>query len=99
MLTAPRLGFLFDALDSAPWGAACGRRLPRTGAVPLYTAEERQRRDSSPWTMVQGVLAPLQFAVFLVSLALVLTTSRPVTASPPPPPPSSPRRSSSTSSW
>lgn len=39
---------------------------------PLYTAEERQRRDASPWTFVQGVLAPLQFLVFLVSLALVL---------------------------
>lgn len=42
--------------------------------APLYTAEERMRRDASPWTLVQGVLAPLQFAVFLVSLALVLRT-------------------------
>lgn len=39
---------------------------------PLYTAAERQRRDASPWTLVQGVLAPLQFVVFLVSLFLVL---------------------------
>ena len=39
---------------------------------PLYTAEERQRRDASVWTLVQGVLAPVQFAVFLVSLGLVL---------------------------
>lgn len=39
---------------------------------PLYTAEERRRRDASPWTVVQGVLAPVQFAVFLVSLGLVL---------------------------
>ncbi len=38
----------------------------------LYTDEERRRRDASPWTMVQGVLAPLQFIVFLVSLGLVL---------------------------
>ena len=38
----------------------------------LYTEEERRRRDASPWTMVQGVLAPLQFIVFLVSLGLVL---------------------------
>lgn len=38
----------------------------------LYTAEERRRRDETGWTMVQGVLAPLQFAVFLVSLVLVL---------------------------
>ena len=39
---------------------------------PLYTPAERQRRDASPWTLVQGVLAPLQFAIFLVSLVLVL---------------------------
>ena len=38
----------------------------------LYTAEERARRDATPWTLVQGVLAPLQFAVFLISLALVV---------------------------
>jgi 3-vinyl bacteriochlorophyllide hydratase len=42
---------------------------PRTG---LYTPEQRARRDASPWTIVQGVLAPVQFLVFLVSLALVL---------------------------
>ena len=39
---------------------------------PLYTAEERQRRDASGWTLVQGLLAPVQFLVFLVSLGLVL---------------------------
>jgi 3-vinyl bacteriochlorophyllide hydratase len=39
---------------------------------PLYTAEERRRRDQTPWTLVQGVLAPLQFVVFLVSVGLVL---------------------------
>ena len=44
---------------------------PPAGA-PLYTDEERRRRDASPWTVVQGVLAPLQFLVFLVSLGLVL---------------------------
>ena len=37
----------------------------------LYTAEERRRRDASPWTLVQGILAPLQFLVFLISAALV----------------------------
>ena len=42
----------------------------RAGA--LYTPEERRRRDQSPWTLVQGILAPLQFLVFLVSLALAL---------------------------
>lgn len=39
---------------------------------PLYTAEQRARRDASVWTFVQGVLAPLQFLIFLVSLVLVL---------------------------
>jgi 3-vinyl bacteriochlorophyllide hydratase len=39
---------------------------------PLYTEEERRRRDASRWTLVQGVLAPVQFAVFLASLWLVV---------------------------
>lgn len=39
---------------------------------PLYTAEERRRRDASRWTLVQGILAPLQFAVFLISVSLVV---------------------------
>lgn len=39
---------------------------------PLYTSEQRLRRDASIWTLVQGVLAPIQFVVFLISLALVL---------------------------
>jgi 3-vinyl bacteriochlorophyllide hydratase len=42
------------------------------GGRPLYTPEERVRRDHSPWTWVQAVLAPLQFLAFLVSLWLVL---------------------------
>ena len=44
----------------------------RAGPQRIYCPEERRRRDASPWTLVQGVLAPLQFAVFLVSLGLVL---------------------------
>ena len=47
-----------------------------TPARPLYTPEERVRRDRSPWTIVQGVLAPLQFLAFLVSLWLVLAFLR-----------------------
>jgi 3-vinyl bacteriochlorophyllide hydratase len=39
---------------------------------PLYTPEQRRRRDESGWTLVQGILAPVQFLVFLVSLGLVL---------------------------
>ena len=45
------------------------RQAPRQ---PLYTVAERERRDRSGWTLVQGLLAPVQFVVFLVSLALVL---------------------------
>lgn len=48
---------------------------PRNGNAvvrPLYTAEERARRDASGWTLVQGLLAPLQFLAFLVSVVLVL---------------------------
>lgn len=39
---------------------------------PLYTPEERARRDASVWTLVQGILAPIQFIIFLISLYLVL---------------------------
>lgn len=38
----------------------------------LYTAEQKIRRDTSVWTLVQGILAPVQFLVFLVSLGLVI---------------------------
>lgn len=38
----------------------------------LYTPEERLRRDATKWTLVQGILAPVQFVVFLISLALVV---------------------------
>lgn len=75
--------FTFDRLirgsDCCPWGATAGRHvnmthrhiLQRRGR-PLYTPEQRRRRDASQWTMVQGILAPFQFAVFLISLSLVL---------------------------
>jgi 3-vinyl bacteriochlorophyllide hydratase len=46
---------------------------PRTQRrTRLYTPEERARRDATRWTLVQGVLAPLQFLAFAVSLVLVL---------------------------
>ena len=45
-----------------------GSRTP----VRLYTQAERHRRDNTVWTLVQGVLAPLQFLVFIVSLTLVV---------------------------
>ena len=62
---APQTG-THPAMRTTPAG-----RKPRSG---LYTREERRRRDESPWTLVQGILAPLQFLVFLISLALVLRT-------------------------
>ena len=46
--------------------------LPARPASMLYSPQERARRDATIWTMVQGILAPVQFLVFLVSLALVL---------------------------
>jgi len=47
--------------------------IPRRSAeAPLYTPDQKRRRDSSIWTTVQAILAPLQFAIFLVSLVLVL---------------------------
>jgi len=42
-----------------------------TGNSPLYTAAQRERRNSSRWTLVQGILAPVQFLVFLISAALL----------------------------
>ncbi|MFK7885471.1 MAG: 2-vinyl bacteriochlorophyllide hydratase [Gammaproteobacteria bacterium] len=43
-----------------------------TPSLTLYTPDQRARRDSSRWTLVQGILAPLQFLAFLISLFLVL---------------------------
>ena len=73
-------GRIMDSVDCAPWGASAGRHLAgdadlthrNMSAKPLYTPEEKRRRDASPWTMVQGVLAPMQFLVFAVSLSLVI---------------------------
>ncbi|MFN6276557.1 MAG: 2-vinyl bacteriochlorophyllide hydratase [Alphaproteobacteria bacterium] len=78
MLTADRFTGIFKALDACPWNAATGRGgkrqvgVRRGVATTLYTPDERRRRDSTPWTLVQGILAPVQFLVFLVSLGLVL---------------------------
>jgi len=43
-----------------------------SGSRLVYNEEQRRRRDASAWTVVQGALAPIQFIVFLVSLALVV---------------------------
>ncbi|MBU3559344.1 2-vinyl bacteriochlorophyllide hydratase [Polynucleobacter sp. Nonnen-W13] len=39
---------------------------------PLYSQEQRAKRDATVWTLVQGILAPVQFLVCLISLYLVL---------------------------
>ena len=51
-----------------------GAQLPDRLAVrrPLYSVDERRRRDETVWTLVQGLLAPVQFVIFLVSLGLVI---------------------------
>jgi 3-vinyl bacteriochlorophyllide hydratase len=46
--------------------------MPATSVSVLYTPAQRARRDATAWTLVQGVLAPVQFLVFLISLYLVL---------------------------
>jgi 3-vinyl bacteriochlorophyllide hydratase len=38
----------------------------------LYTPDQRNRRDESVWTLIQGILAPVQFVIFVVSLFLVV---------------------------
>lgn len=40
----------------------------------LYTPAQRAKRDATRWTLVQGLLAPVQFLVFLISLYLVLNS-------------------------
>lgn len=39
---------------------------------PLYTPDQRKRRNESVWTLVQGFLAPVQFLIFIVSFCLVI---------------------------
>lgn len=53
-------------------GATGGRRTDGPG--PLYTPEQRRRRDETPWTLVQGILAPVQFLACAVSTGLVIRT-------------------------
>ncbi len=48
--------------------------MPPTPLPVLYTPAQRARRDATHWTLVQGVLAPVQFVIFLISLYLVMTS-------------------------
>ena len=52
--------------------SAASAGLPPAAIRPVYTVEERARRDATRWTLVQGVLAPIQFVVFIASLGLIL---------------------------
>lgn len=45
---------------------------PQKLRKPLYTPEQRARRNATKWTLVQGILAPIQFFVFAWSLAMVV---------------------------
>lgn len=47
-------------------------RSPQPTRKPLYSPAQRARRDATRWTLVQGLLAPMQFLVFAVSVVLVL---------------------------
>ncbi|WP_040482147.1 2-vinyl bacteriochlorophyllide hydratase [Luminiphilus syltensis] len=38
----------------------------------LYTPEQLRRRNETRWTLVQGLLAPLQFLVFAISVVFVI---------------------------
>ncbi|MBK8987091.1 MAG: 2-vinyl bacteriochlorophyllide hydratase [Chloroflexi bacterium] len=37
-----------------------------------YTAEQLEKRNESKWTIVQAVLAPIQFLAFIISFFLVI---------------------------
>ena len=77
MSSTTLLDRVIATVDASPHGSASGR-CTRHHAVQvparksLYTREERVRRDATKWTLVQGLLAPFQFLVFLVSLSLVI---------------------------
>ena len=49
-----------------------GGQMAQNMQKALYTPEQRKKRDASRWTLVQGILAPLQFVICLISAALVL---------------------------
>lgn len=40
--------------------------------MSTYTPEQLEKRNKSKWTLVQAILAPLQFLAFLISFSLVI---------------------------
>jgi len=73
-LYSPDTSFAAAPAKARPGAGTARVSLParHQAVAPLYTPEQRRRRDATPWTLVQGVLAPVQFVIFLVSVALVL---------------------------
>ena len=48
--------------------------MPASSPQVLYTPAQRARRDATAWTLVQGILAPVQFLIFGISLYLVINS-------------------------
>ena len=63
-------GLTMDAKQAETTGVSIA------GDRSLYTPAQRARRDATRWTLVQGILAPVQFLVFAVSVVLVLRSLR-----------------------
>lgn len=61
-----------NATDAASATVGSRSPSPKAARAGLYTPEERLRRDATRWTLVQGILAPVQFLVMAVSVVLVL---------------------------
>jgi 3-vinyl bacteriochlorophyllide hydratase len=87
MLTRRILDQLLGSFEQCPWPTLAGDSRGETAGAaralllaarrqfverPIYTEEERRRRDATRWTLVQGVLAPVQFLAFFVSVSLIL---------------------------
>ena len=72
---AATIDYLIEGIAPCPWGTLSASHGPHgliPERAPLYTPAERARRDATIWTLVQGILAPVQFLVFVVSAALVV---------------------------
>jgi 3-vinyl bacteriochlorophyllide hydratase len=61
-----------SAMSAPPVGVPSSAPASTRVSKPLYTPEQRRRRDATRWTLVQGILAPLQLLAMLVSVGLVL---------------------------
>lgn len=61
-----------DGQISPPRHSPEGGERAASSKALLYTPEQKLRRDSTRWTLVQGLLAPLQFLAMGVSVVLVV---------------------------